>query len=63
MMWRANSHLSTSLPEAQKALEAHGCKLLVTNLSIVPHTLGILTANITGCINQYQENTHVAYVG
>ena len=40
-----------SLAEAQKALEARGCKFSVTNLSIVPHTLGILTTNITCCIN------------
>ena len=40
----------TLLAESQKALEAHGCKSWVTNLSIVPHTLGTLTANITYCI-------------
>ena len=33
-----------------KTLEAHGCKPWVTNLSIVPHTLSMLTANITYCI-------------
>ena len=38
---------STSLAKSQKALEARSCKPWVTNLSIVPHTLGILTANIT----------------
>ena len=43
-------HQSTSLAKSQKAVEAHGCKPWVANLSIVPHTLGILTANITYCI-------------
>ena len=41
---------STSLTESQKALKAYGYKVSVTNLSIVPHTLGILTANVTCCI-------------
>ena len=50
MMGRQNLNQLTSLAKAQKALEAHGCKPWVTNLSIVPHTLGILTANITCCI-------------
>ena len=44
-------------------LEPYGCKLLVSNLSIVPHTSGILTANVTlySCfiINKSQVNTHV----
>ena len=39
--------INFSLSDSQKALEAHGCKPWLTNLSIVPHTLGILTANIT----------------
>ena len=34
----------TSLNESQ-VLEAHGCKPWVTNSLIVPHILGILTAN------------------
>ena len=38
-------HQSTSLAESQKAVEAHGSKFWVTNLSIVPHTLGTLTTN------------------
>ena len=37
-----NLHQLISLNEAQNALEAHGCKLLVANLSIVPHTLDTL---------------------
>ena len=47
-----NLHQLTSLTESQKALEAHGCKPWVTNISIVPHTLDILTSNtrITYCI-------------
>ena len=36
-----NLHPSTSLTKSQKAVEAHGCKPWVTNLSIVPHTLGV----------------------
>ena len=48
MIRRQNSHQSTSLAELQKALEAHGYKPWVTNLSIiVPHTLGILATSIT----------------
>ena len=54
MIWRPNLHQSTSLVKAQKALEAHGCKFSVTNLSIVPHTLVILTANVTYCINFFE---------
>ena len=50
MIWRPNLHQSILLAEAQKPLEAHGGKFLVTTLSIVPHTLGILPANITYCI-------------
>ena len=38
-------HQSTSLTESQKALEAHGCKPGGTKLSIIPHTLDILTVN------------------
>ena len=37
-------HLSTYLTESQNALEAHGYKPWVTNLSIIPLTLCILTA-------------------
>ena len=65
MIWRRNLHQSTSLAESQKALEVHGCKLWVTNLLIVPHTLGILTANVTCCIvlleyvNEFQVNMRV----
>ena len=50
VIWRRNLHQLTSLAKSQKALEAHGCKRWVTNLSIIPHTLGILTAKITCCI-------------
>ena len=39
-----------SLDELHLAVEAHGCKSWVNNLSNVPHTLGILTANSTDCI-------------
>ena len=45
-----NLRQSTSLAKSWEALEVHGCKPWVTNLSIVSHTLGILTANITYCI-------------
>ena len=38
------------LSPSQKALEAHGCKPWVANLSIVPSTSGILTTNSTYCI-------------
>ena len=47
MMWRWNVHKSTSLTELQKSVEGHGCKSWVTNLSIVPLTLAIVTASIT----------------
>ena len=40
----------TSLAKVKVGPEAHGCKPWVTNLSMVPHTLGILTASITYCI-------------
>ena len=45
-IYRRNLYPSTSLAESQKAVEARGCKPWVPNLSIVPHTLGMLTANI-----------------
>ena len=32
---------STSLAKAQKVLGVRGCKLSITNLSIIPHTFGI----------------------
>ena len=65
MIWWWNLHPSTSLAEAQKTLEAHGSKPWVTNLSIVPRTLGILTANITcctifpECVNESRVNANV----
>ena len=54
MIWKPNLHQSISLAEAQKALEAHGCKFSVTSLSIVPHTLGILSTNVTSWINFFE---------
>ena len=44
----------TSIDFSRRGAEgfrSHGCKFSVTKLSIVPHTLGILTANVTCCIN------------
>ena len=64
MTWRWNLHQATSLAKSQKTLEADGSKLWVTKLSIIPHTLGILTAKITYCItlldyiNVSQINRH-----
>ena len=49
MIWTQNLQQSTYSAKLQKALEAHGCEPWVTNISIVPHTLGILTKNITYC--------------
>ena len=37
MTWWWSLHQLTSLTELQKALEAHGCKPWVTNLSIIPY--------------------------
>ena len=50
----------TSLAKSQKALEAHGRKPWLTNLSMIPHTLGMLTANITYCIIllEYVNESH-----
>ena len=56
MLWRQNLHLSTSLAESQKAVGAHGCKFWVINLSIVPHTLGMLTAKDYFLYNKYYWN-------
>ena len=50
MVWKLNLHQLTSLVELKKALEAHGYISRVSNLSIAPHTLDTLTANITCCI-------------
>ena len=68
MMWGWNLHVyqSTSLTESRKALEAHGYRSWRTNLPIIPHTLSVLTTNITYCItlleyvNECQVNVHVA---
>ena len=62
MIWRQNLHQTTSLFEVQKALEAHGYKPCVTDLSIVLHTLGILTADITFCIIYYFEYVNESQV-
>ena len=40
----------TSLAEPHLAVEADGCKSWVNNLSILLHTLSILTANTADCI-------------
>ena len=50
-MWRQNLHQLTYLTTSQ--IEAHSCKPWVTNLSIIPHTLGIITVNITHYIWYY----------
>ena len=66
MVWKCNLHQSTSLTKSRKTRKAHACKSWVPNLSIVPHTLGILTTNITYSIiffehaNESQVNTHIA---
>ena len=63
-----NLHQSTFLSESQKALKVHRCKSWITNLLIVPHTLGTLTANITYCvillehINESSECMHSVHV-
>ena len=59
MIWRWNLHQSTSLVESHKTLEAHGCKPWVTNLSIIHHTLGILTANIVATWRKACRTSHV----
>ena len=38
---------STSVIELLNAVEVHGCKCCVTNLSIIPLIICMLTANIT----------------
>ena len=52
MIWKWNVHQSISLAEPPKAVDTNGCKLWVTDLLTLPHTLGIhvLTASITCCI-------------
>ena len=50
MLLSWNLYQSTSLAELPKVVEAQGCKPCVTNLSIIPHTLVILTENVTYCI-------------
>ena len=68
MIWRQNLHQSTSLSEAQKALEAHGCKLSVTNFLIALHTCYLLLHSpqmlltvlfYLEIINESQVNMHV----
>ena len=60
MIWK-----SISLAKVQKTLEAHGYKSCIAKLSIIPHTLAILTANIAHCIilleyvNESQVNMHI----
>ena len=36
--------------ESHNDVQAHGYKLWITILLIIPHTLGMLTANITYCV-------------
>ena len=43
--WNKHVDWSTTPAESQKALEAHGCKHWVTNLSIVLHALSTCTAH------------------
>ena len=43
IIWKWSLHQSASLAELHKGRKPHGCKSLVTNLSIVRHTLGTLT--------------------
>ena len=50
MTTKMKLHQSISFTESQKTQEAHGCKPWASNLSIIPHTLGIQTANIAYCI-------------
>ena len=65
MLWKWNLNLSTALTGFQKTLEAQGYNDWLTNLSIVLHKLGILTASVTYCIilieyiNQSQVNACV----
>ena len=49
MILKQNLHQLISLTKAQKALAVHSCKPWVTNLSIVPHMLGILTTTVICC--------------
>ena len=57
--------MTSCIVTSQKAVEAHGCKPLVTNLLIVPHVLGILTANVPYRIiyledvSESQMNAHI----
>ena len=67
--WRTEHDINLLLPLSyRRLLEAHGCKHWVTNLSIVLHTLGIPTANITYFIisleyvNESQVNVRVLYM-
>ena len=66
-MRKSNFHQLTSLTESHKSAEVHGCRSWVSNFSIISHTLGILTTNITYCIvlleyiNESQVSTPVQY--
>ena len=46
IIFKRNLHQSIYFTKSKKLLEARGCKPWVTNLSIIPHTLGVLTTNI-----------------
>ena len=65
-IWRQNLYQSTSLAEAQKALEAHGCKLSVNQLiDHSPYTrytnrkYYLLYKFFVLLINESQVNAHV----
>ena len=68
MVSKCNLHRSTSLAKLHKSVESHGCKSRVTNLSIIPHILGILTTTIIYCImfldhvNEPQMNAFVVQI-
>ena len=66
IIWKLNIHQSTTLTESRKTIEAHGRKPWVTNLSIVPHTLGVLFTTISYYIfllKYFNKSRVSTYVG
>ena len=59
MIRRWNLHQLISFVESLKSLWAYGCKPWVTKLSIVRHTLGMLTANIVVMRRKGCRTSHV----
>ena len=61
--WNLTSIKFSSQVTGGSRSSQHGCKFLVTNISLIPHTLGLLTTSITYCVIllEYINESQVYY--